>query len=127
MEEIFYDPTLVSPEWVEAVLRVVSARDSALRVLQAARASKRRNLEDCLAAIGVPACIVWGEDDRITPPEVGRRFHALLPESDLFLVPRCGHAPMLEQPETFNAILTGWLLKRALCVRQPALAWSAVA
>ena len=127
MEEIFYDPTLVSPEWVEAVLRVVSTRYSALRVLQAARASKRRSLEDCLPAIDVPTCIIWGEEDRITPPEVARRFHALLPDSDLFLVPRCGHAPMLEQPEAFNTILAGWLLNRDLCGGQTALVGRAVA
>jgi pimeloyl-ACP methyl ester carboxylesterase len=115
MQEVFYDPTLVTTEWVEAVLRVVSARHSALRLLQAARASKHRSVEDCLPTIDIPTCLIWGEDDRITPPEVGRRFHALIPESDLFLVPRCGHAPMLEQPEAFNAILAGWLLQRSLC------------
>lgn len=77
--------------------------------------------------IRVPTCIIWGEEDRITPPEVGRRFHALIPESDLFLVPRCGHAPMLEQPEAFNAILAGWLLQRTLCQEQPALLGGAAA
>jgi pimeloyl-ACP methyl ester carboxylesterase len=127
MEQVFYDPALVTSEWVEDVLRVVNARDSALRVLQAARASKRRNMEDCLPTIGIPTCIIWGEEDRITPPEVARRFHALLPDSDLFLVPRCGHAPMLEQPEAFNAILAGWLVQRALGREQPALVGRAVA
>jgi pimeloyl-ACP methyl ester carboxylesterase len=127
MQEVFYDPALVTSERVEEVLRVVSTRDSALRVLQAARASKHRNMEDCLPTINIPTCIIWGEEDRITPPEVARRFHALLPDSDLFLVPRCGHAPMLEQPEAFNAILAGWLLQRTLCREQPALLGGAAA
>ncbi len=127
MEEVFYDPALVTVESVETVLRVVSTRDSALRVLQAARASKHRNMGDCLPAIDVPTCIIWGEEDRITPPEVARRFHALLPNSDLFLVSRCGHAPMLERPEVFNAILADWLLRRALRQEHPALIAEAVA
>jgi pimeloyl-ACP methyl ester carboxylesterase len=127
MEEIFYDPALVTPEWVAAVQRLVTTRGSALRVLQAARASKHRNMEDCLPAIRVPTCIIWGEEDRITPPEVARRFHALIPRSDLFLVPRCGHAPMLERPEAFNAILAGWLRQRALRQAPPILVGGAVA
>ena len=127
MEEVFYDPALVTSQWVEAVLRVVSTRESALRVLHAARASKHRNMEDCLPAIDTPTCIIWGEEDRITPPDVARRFHALLPHSDLFLVPRCGHAPMLEQPEAFNAILTGWLLRGGLQQEHLALMAEAVA
>lgn len=120
MEEVFYDPALVTPEQVQAVVRVVSTRDSALRVLQAARASKHRSMEDCLPAIDIPTCLIWGEEDRITPPEVARRFHALIAGSDLFLVPRCGHAPMLERPEAFNAILASWLLRRALWQGHPA-------
>lgn len=111
MEEIFYDPTLVTPQWVEAVQQAVTTRDAALRLLQAARAAKRRNIEERLPSIDVPTCIIWGEEDRITPPDVARRFHALIPDSDLFLMPRCGHAPMLERPETFNTILAGWLAR----------------
>jgi len=41
MEEIFYDPSLVTPEWVESIRRIVTTRRTALRVLQVARAAKR--------------------------------------------------------------------------------------
>jgi len=111
MEEVFHDPGRVTPEWVEAVQRVVTTREAVLRLLQVARAAKRRNIEDRLPGIDAPTCIIWGENDRITPPEVARRFHALIPRSDLFLLPRCGHAPMLEQPQAFNALLAAWLLR----------------
>ena len=56
MEEIFYDPALVTPEWVEAIRRVVTTRRTALRVLQVARAAKRHNLEDRLSQITCPPC-----------------------------------------------------------------------
>jgi pimeloyl-ACP methyl ester carboxylesterase len=109
MEEIFFDPRLVTPEWVESVRRLVTSPASALRVLRFARAAKRHNMEDRLAAIKVPVLLVWGEHDRITPPEVAERFHALLPDSRLSFLPRCGHAPMLEQAEAFSAAVTAWL------------------
>lgn len=122
MQEIFFDPAMVTAEWVESVQRLLSARDSVLRLLQTARATKRRNIEAHLPAIRVPTCLIWGEDDRITPLEVAWRFHALIPRSNLFLLPRCGHAPMLEQPEAFNTILADWLWRTREERRETALA-----
>jgi len=111
MEEIFFDPSLVTPEWVESVRRIVTTPASALRVLRFARAAKRHNIEDRLAEIEAPALLVWGRDDRITPLEVAERFRALLPDSRLTLLPRCGHAPMLEQPDAFNEAVAEWLME----------------
>ena len=110
MEEVVFDPQLVTPEWVESVRRVVTATPSALRVLRFARAAKRHNVEERLAEIAAPTLLVWGSEDRITPPEVAHRFHALLPDSRLTFLPRCGHAPMLEQAEAFSAAVAAWLL-----------------
>jgi len=54
--------------------------------------------------------LVWGKDDRITPPEVAERFQALLPDSRLTFLPCCGHAPMLEQADAFNEAVADWLM-----------------
>jgi pimeloyl-ACP methyl ester carboxylesterase len=111
MEEVFHDPALVTPEWVERVRGIVTTRDLARRLVQVAGAARRDNLEARLAEIRVPVLLVWGRDDRITPPEVGSRFHALLPDSELVVLPRCGHAPMLEQPERFADVVWAWLTR----------------
>ena len=113
MEEVFYDPALVTPEWVTAVRRVVTTRSTALRVVQFARAAKRHNVEADLSRITVPTLLVWGKDDRITPPDVAERFHALIPDSELVFITNCGHAPMLERPEAFNEIVEEWLRETA--------------
>jgi pimeloyl-ACP methyl ester carboxylesterase len=109
MEEIFYDPTLVTPEWVESVRRIVTTPRLAVRVLRVARAAKRHNVEERLGDIRVPTLLVWGKEDRITPPEVAERFHARIPGAHLVYLPNCGHAPMLEQPDAFNAVVGEWL------------------
>jgi pimeloyl-ACP methyl ester carboxylesterase len=109
MEEIFYDATLVTPSWVESVRRILTTRASALRVLRVARSAKRASLESRLGEIRVPTLLVWGKDDRITPPEVAERFRALLPDAELVYVANCGHAPMLEQPRIFNGLVEDWL------------------
>jgi pimeloyl-ACP methyl ester carboxylesterase len=111
MEEIFYDPTLVTPEWVESIRHIVTTRRTALRVLRVARAAKRHNLEQRLGQISVPTLLVWGKDDRITPTDVAERFHACIRGSQLVYLPNCGHAPMLERPEAFNAAVGDWLVE----------------
>ena len=65
-----------------------------------------------LPTMETPTCIIWGEDDNVTPPDVANLFHELLPDSDLFWIEKCGHAPMMEHPIEFNNILDSWLEKR---------------
>jgi len=91
MKEVFYDPALVTPAWVESVRRILVTRAYALRLVHVARSAKRSNLEDRLGAIRVPTLLVWGKDDRITPVEVAERFRALIPEAELVTIANCGH------------------------------------
>ncbi|MEY4330754.1 MAG: hypothetical protein RL609_1502, partial [Bacteroidota bacterium] len=54
------------------------------------------------------------KNDTITPPEVANEFQQLLPQAQLYWIDECGHAPMMEHPETFNQILRGWLTEKSL-------------
>ncbi|MGH7389865.1 MAG: alpha/beta fold hydrolase [Candidatus Rokuibacteriota bacterium] len=109
MEEIFYDRALVTPEWVDSVCRTLAEPATALRALRFARAARRDNVEGRLGEITAPTLVVWGADDRITPPAVAERFLSRISDSQLVFLRRCGHAPMLEQPQAFAAILRAWL------------------
>jgi pimeloyl-ACP methyl ester carboxylesterase len=109
MEEVFFDPTFVTDGWVEEAHRMVTTPASALRVLRFARDARRDNLEARLSHIRVPTLLLWGLEDRITPPQVGERFHELIQTSQLCSLARCGHAPMLERPEAFAAAVSVWL------------------
>jgi pimeloyl-ACP methyl ester carboxylesterase len=109
MEEVFFDSTLVTADRVESVRQTVIEPATALRVVRFARAAKRENLEGRLHEILAPTLLVWGRDDRITPPPVAQRFRALIPDSELVFLSRCGHAPMLEQPAAFGGAVQTWL------------------
>ena len=67
-----------------------------------------------LPEMNVPACIIWGKNDNVTPPEVAEDFEKLLPDANLYWVDKCGHAPMMEHPEEFNIVLHNWLKERSL-------------
>ena len=52
-----------------------------------------------------------GENDKITPPEVAIDFDKLMPNTKLYWLEECGHAPMMEQSKQFNEILYNWTEK----------------
>ena len=62
-----------------------------------------------LSAIQVPTLLLWGTDDRLIPPSVGRRMAAELPRAAFVFVPRAGHAPPEEQPDAVNHLLLTFL------------------
>ena len=80
-----------------------------IKTLTIAKSAIRHNMAKDLPKMHVPTCIIWGKNDSVTPPDVAEEFHRLIPHSDLFWVDRCGHAPMMERPKEFNAILADWL------------------
>jgi pimeloyl-ACP methyl ester carboxylesterase len=109
MTEVFYDPAMVTPEWVEAIRGIMSRRRYAMRVLQVSRSARRYNLEDRLGDVRCPTLLVWGMEDRVTPRGIAIRFLEGLPSATLRLVPDCGHAPMLEHPEAFVRAVSEFL------------------
>ena len=77
-----------------------------------AKSAIRHNMAKDLPKMHTPACIIWGKNDNVTPPDVAEEFHQLLPDSDLFWIDKCGHAPMMELTEEFNSILEDWFKTR---------------
>jgi pimeloyl-ACP methyl ester carboxylesterase len=56
-------------------------------------------------ASGLPALLLWGEDDRIIPAAHGRAAHDAMPDSRLAVLPGVGHYPHLEAAdEVLDAI-----------------------
>jgi pimeloyl-ACP methyl ester carboxylesterase len=110
-EMTFYDPTVASKELVDEVYGIVNNRLKALKIISLAKSAIRHNLGDELQDITVPTCLIWGKNDTITPPMVAEEFKKLIPNSELHWIDKCGHAPMMEVPEAFNEILSGFLEK----------------
>jgi pimeloyl-ACP methyl ester carboxylesterase len=70
-------------------------------------ACDRFDAMDLLKAIHVPALIVCGEDDLLTPPKYSEYLHEMITNSRLTLIENAGHMVMLETPEKVNnTILT---------------------
>lgn len=106
---IFYDQALVTDELVEDWFETMSDRNYTRFILRISRATRDRNVQQELHQINTPTLIVWGMNDQITPPEVGRHFQSSIRGSKLVFLESCGHVPNVEQPEQFNRQLTEFL------------------
>ncbi len=51
-----------------------------------------------LAGLDVPALVVVGAEDTVTPPDEARAMAAALPRARLAVIPEAGHTPTMERP-----------------------------
>ncbi|WP_405383754.1 alpha/beta fold hydrolase [Maribacter sp. LLG6340-A2] len=110
-QDVFYDPEVATKEIVDEVFATVNDRVKLVKTLAIAKSAIRHNMAQDLPNMETPTCIIWGKNDTVTPPDVAELFDELLPNSDLFWLDKCGHAPMMEHPDEFNTILDAWLEK----------------
>ncbi len=111
-ELTFYDPAMATDELVNEVFEITNNRIKVIKIIALAKSAIRNNLGEELNEIKQPTCLIWGNNDSITPPFVGKEFQRLIPNSELHLIDKCGHAPMMEVPIEFNKILAAFLAKQ---------------
>jgi pimeloyl-ACP methyl ester carboxylesterase len=114
VEEVFYDPAIATDELVASIMDTVNDRGKVIRTLALAKSAIRHNMAADLPNMTMPTCLIWGKNDKVTPPEVADEFLKLLPDADLFWIDKCGHAAMMEHPDEFNNILHKWLQERKI-------------
>ena len=110
-EAVFYDPKTATKAMVDDLFKVVNDRNCAIRILALAKSAIRHNMAKDLPNMDIPTCLVWGKQDDVTPPDVADEFNKLMPNSELFWIDKCGHAPMMEHPNLFNEIVDKWFEK----------------
>jgi pimeloyl-[acyl-carrier protein] methyl ester esterase len=63
--------------------------------------------------IEIPALVITGQYDRVTPPAAGEALSQLLPQSELLTIRRAGHAPFLSHPGEVNGALLAFTRAQA--------------
>jgi 2-hydroxy-6-oxonona-2,4-dienedioate hydrolase len=107
----FHDPKHTTDALVEECYTTVNDKAKLIRILSLAKSAIRHNMAKDLPDLKMPVSLIWGKQDTITPPHVAEEFHTLIPHSELFWIDECGHAPMMEHPDTFNRLVDQWLAK----------------
>jgi pimeloyl-ACP methyl ester carboxylesterase len=63
------------------------------------------DLREALGNITVPALVVVGDRDTLTPKTSAMAIRAALPEARAFVLTRAGHLAMMERHRVFNELL----------------------
>lgn len=90
----------VSAAWIKPILSQPGVRRDAVRALRSISAQPNLLVEAAksLPSFDRPALVVWAENDRVMPPEHGRRLAELLPQARLVEVPDSYALIPLDQP-----------------------------
>jgi len=70
---------------------------------------EHNDLRELARGIHVPALVVAGQYDRVTPPQAGQALAQLLPRGQLLQIARAGHAPFLSHAQQVSASLLEFL------------------
>ena len=105
----FYDRSFVTQALVDDVNRALARPGTHAAALAAVRSMRYEHSEARYREIRVPALLLWGREDRVTPLSVGERLSRDLPASRLVVYPQCGHFPMIEHAAQSTAELARFL------------------
>jgi 3-oxoadipate enol-lactonase len=97
------------PELVDRVRRLVERQTADGVDAAIVRLRDRPDSTALLGEIGVPALVVVGEEDAVTPPSESELMQARLGDAQLARIPEAGHLSCMENPEAFNAALREFL------------------
>jgi len=93
--------------WMRPVLTQAAIRRDTVRVLRACRTASGLLVATAerLPEFKHPALVVWAEQDRVMPPDHGRRLAALIPEAELTEVADSYTLIPLDQPAQLAQVI----------------------
>ena len=82
------------------ILRISNRRAWVIHRAIATMLTGRDATDALLPQLKMPVLIVWGAEDRLLPLSLGEKMHLLVPQSQLDVIPGCGHlAPVQCAPQ----------------------------
>lgn len=103
------DPDKITMEIVSGYKKPLQADNWDRALWELVVASHPLGLETQLEEITVPVLVITGEGDRVVPSEQSVRLEAGLPNSELVVIPACGHVPHEECPDAFLSAVTDFV------------------
>ena len=100
----------VTAGWIKPVLTSSAIRRDTVRMLRAIDGGAVAEASATLPSFHRPALVVWAAEDRVMPPEHGRRLADLLPDSRLVEVADSYTLVPLDQPASLAAAVRDFVM-----------------
>lgn len=110
--DVVVRPEAVTPRRIEAMARPLRRRGAAralVRIAQHLDRSEAHEIVPRIPEIDVPVLCLWGAQDRVVPPAVGRRLATEVANGRYVELERCGHLVTEECPQESLAVLQGFM------------------
>lgn len=109
LDEVLAGVTRVNnPELVSLITAVINAGSVKAAVGGGRALATRPDYTALLAQITVPALILVGIEDTVTPLELAEDLDQGIPQSALLVIDAASHLSFLEQPEEANQAIADW-------------------
>lgn len=106
LRNVFFDQTLINDELIQEFGKPLNDKGFYKALIRLLRHREGDLLPKQLRDIHVPTLLIWGEEDRVVPVEVGQRLVSDLPDAQLITYEKTGHLITEERPElVFNNIM----------------------
>ncbi|MDA1359004.1 alpha/beta hydrolase [Glycomyces luteolus] len=92
-------PHELTDAWLTPLRTDSAVRADLVRYLRATRPTEMLEAAAKLAEFPNPTLVVWGRQDKMMPPEHGRRLAALIPGAELLELDDCGTLIPIDQPK----------------------------
>jgi pimeloyl-ACP methyl ester carboxylesterase len=112
LKKCYYDDEKITEEQIGTYAYYGSLPGAGEVLLQTARQIVPADFDSLIAqykTIGVPVLIIWGQEDQVVPLAVGKNFKRDIPNSELVILPKCGHMPPEEEPGETTRLVTAFL------------------
>ncbi|MBI4642647.1 MAG: alpha/beta fold hydrolase [Deltaproteobacteria bacterium] len=112
LRKCYYNKDKITDEMIDTYAYYGSLPGAADAVQQTAKQIIPPDMEAMIAqykTVRVPTLIIWGEQDEVVPLEGGRNFQRDIPDSELVILPRCGHIPQEEEPLETRRLIKAFL------------------
>ncbi len=104
------DVKLITPEVVERQYEISRIKGTTWVLYSTLKHGEEAlKLREQFSLIRQPVLFIWGEKDKVFPPEVGETLHRALNGSKLQLIEKSGHIPMWESPDPVNQAILEFL------------------
>lgn len=104
-----FDPRTVTEETILEFIdrmKLPNAKYAFMSTMLAIR--NTTDLASRLSKVKSPTIIIWGQNDEMIPVKYSEDYRNI-PNSNVKVIPRCGHTPFTEKPELFSKIAIDFL------------------
>ena len=110
VKNIFYEKTFeTNPDVIEMIRKTIESTSPLVAAGTLIALAARTDTTALLYSLKIPALILVGQHDSVTPPSCSQAMKEKIPGAEMHVIPRAGHLSNLENPDEFNKHLVKFL------------------